>query len=116
MSETSDDRPWPPTQLTIPLRKPISVGGEDVSELQLREPTAGEWEQIEAKPAHLQRTFAISLVGAVPLKEAAKLSIGDAVLAEDYLASFFEIARATPVWSRRTSRGPSDGTLSSSED
>jgi hypothetical protein len=116
MSETSDERPWPPETLKLQLRKPLELAGEAVTSLSLREPTAGEWAQIEAKPAHEQRAFAIHLIAELPLQLANKVSIGDAVLAEDYLASFFEIARAMPVWSKPSSPGSTAGTPSSSDD
>jgi len=53
-------------QLTVPLRKPVSLGDLTYTELKLREPTASEWKQWDKLTGIAADTKAISVVAGVP--------------------------------------------------
>lgn len=85
---------WPEPDLTVPLRRPVEFKGETYEHLQLREPTGAEWELIFAHPVKTRRRFGVSLISGVPMGACALMGIGDLVVAEAYLNSFFEVGQA----------------------
>lgn len=88
---------WPPADFDMPLRAPVSLGGETYDSLSLREPTGDEWEKILAVPEAQRRRKAVSLVAGVPMGACALMGIGDLVRAEAYLNSFFETGQLIGV-------------------
>jgi hypothetical protein len=89
---------WPQADWEMPLRKALTLpeGGE-IASLQLREPTEAEWETAKAKEPALQRRSLIAAVSGVPVQVVARMGIGDAVRAEEYLSSFFAAGLAIGV-------------------
>lgn len=82
--------PWPSDDWEMPLRKPVSVAGENVSALKLREPTCEEWEDCLAQPSLKQRRYIVSKVSGIPMAIVGQMGIGDVTRAEEYLLRFFE--------------------------
>lgn len=81
-------RDAPPDRIDITLVKPIELGGETISTISLREPTAGEIEDFERSPQTLMTT-AISTLAAIPHASAKKLGARDFNACRDYLLYFF---------------------------
>jgi hypothetical protein len=78
-----------PDELVITLRKPIEFGGETYTELTLREPTAGEYEQVDnVKGPTATDIIMVSLVSGVPKQVIAKVGMRDLNKAAKYLGSF----------------------------
>lgn len=88
---------WPPAEFELVLRKPVTLEGQTVDRLQLREPTCWEWEQIVGQPEDNQRKFAVQLISGVSMTMIKQMGIGDVVRAERYLIRFFEVGRTIGV-------------------
>lgn len=84
---------WPADELDMPLRKPVTVAGETVTSLKLREPTCAEWEDCLAQPSIKQRRHIVSTVSGIPAGIVATMGIGDVTRAEEYLMRFFEVGQ-----------------------
>lgn len=79
-----------PAEFVVTLRKPIEAAGQTISQLDLREPTAGEWMEFE-KEHDLAADFrAISLVSGIPLNAVRQIGARDLIVAGAYLAGFLE--------------------------
>ena len=80
-------------EMTITLRKPVTVGGETVFELALREPTVAELEQFTLQAAKAGEIKAISSliasVSGVSIAAIQKIGVRDFKIAEKYLSDFF---------------------------
>jgi hypothetical protein len=74
--------------LTLPLREALSLGSEVYSEITLREPTAGQLEEIAAVPAHKAGIKAVSLCGGVPETIVRQMKSRDFKKAENFVLSF----------------------------
>ncbi len=77
------------------LRKPVSMGGKEgvnITELHLREPTAGELDTASRVPGSnvTQAIKLISLVSKVPVKAIEQISQRDLAEASDFLGSFVD--------------------------
>jgi len=78
-----------PEELIITLRKPVEFGGQVYSELKLREPTAGEYEQVDnVKGATATDILMVSLVSGIPRQVVAKIGMRDVGEAARYLGRF----------------------------
>ena len=97
--EPDQAQTWPEPTLDIVLRNPVTIGEETYDRLCLREPTAGEWEEIFAHPSATRRRYAVSRIAGVPMNAVKVMGVGDVVRAEAYLSSFFNIAQVMSVTS-----------------
>lgn len=78
-----------PDELTVTLRKPVTVGDITISELKLREPTVGELEKATAKGTDLhQAKMLVSIVAGMAPEFIDRIGARDFKLAADYLANF----------------------------
>lgn len=96
---------WPDPTLFLELRTPVeNADGTPVTVLQLREPTGAEWDEILAHPDASRRRFGVSKVSGLPMATVGKIGIGDLLVAEDYMLSFFDIGQEIAARSRPNSR------------
>lgn len=77
-----------PDTMALALSKPVEFGGEMLAELNLKEPTAGQLEQISAVPSHQAGIKAVSLSAGVPEKVIRDLSARDFKRAENFVLTF----------------------------
>lgn len=77
-----------PDQLTVNLRKPVSLGEETYDRLELREPTAAEWSQFDKVDGVDGDVLAISIISGVPRAAVAKIGTRDLLVGARYLARF----------------------------
>ncbi len=77
-----------PDELVITLRKPVTLGSETYTQLQLREPTAAEWEQWDKLDGVALDIKAVSVVSGVPLPAVQKIGARDLVIGARYIARF----------------------------
>lgn len=86
-------------ELTLPLRKPLATAKGDVSELKLREPTAGELDKFTraiAKDGSVAATLLlISLIAGIDKPFLERLGTRDFQAASDYLSSFMNASPET---------------------
>lgn len=76
-------------ELTITLRKPVTIGDITYDKLQLREPTAGQLEKSTNATSNVGAVInLISTVAVVPRKVVESLSQRDFQEASDFLESF----------------------------
>ena len=76
-------------EITIPLRKPITLGDLVYSELKLKEPTAGQIEKASASTSGAGSVInLISIVAVVPRRVAEGLCQRDFQEASNFLESF----------------------------
>lgn len=76
-----------PTELTLPLKRPVRSGDKEITSLVLREPTALDLEQADGDFGLLAR---ISGVDAVSL---GKLAVSDLVKANEYVSHFSRLGQ-----------------------
>lgn len=76
-------------ELTITLRKPVTIGDLTIDKLELREPTAGQLEKASSAASSVGMVInLISAVAVVPRKVAESLCQRDFQEASDFLESF----------------------------
>ena len=79
-----------PDEMTIPLDKPIiTTAGENVSELRLRAPTAGEWAKADKLTGFDQDIFLVGAVTGATKGSVEGLPAYIVAQAGEYLGSFF---------------------------
>jgi len=90
-----------PEQMTLELSKPVTLGSETYSVLELREPTVGEVEKAQRAQrgadgsATASDIVLVSLVSGVPKPAVEKIVYRDFRKAVEYLAVFLEGGPAT---------------------
>ena len=77
-----------PPELTVTLRKPVTLGSETYSELRLREPTAAEWMQFDKLSGIEADVMAVSIVSGVPRPAVAMLGARDLLEGARYISRF----------------------------
>lgn len=77
-----------PDEIVITLRKPIEHNGETISELTLREPTAGEMEEWDKLSGIAADRKAIAIMAGLPEGFVRKLPARDFNKAARFIASF----------------------------
>lgn len=85
MADGPDDLP---EELTVTLRKPVTLGSETYHELRLKEPTAAqvmEWDKLGGTEADIK---AVSVVSGLPEPAVRMLGIRDLTLAAKYISRF----------------------------
>lgn len=92
---TTDRKHWEiveqvglPDTLRIELRKPLSLGDLTWTYLDLREPTAAEWEQFDKVGGVTADITAIAIISGVPRPAVAMLGARDLRAAGKYIAAF----------------------------
>ncbi len=92
------DQSQQPDELTITLRKPITVGDQVYDVLELREPTAGEFEKM-TKLASTNPTgsliLLISLVTGIALPIINRIGVRDMNAAGEFLMGFMQPGQPT---------------------
>ena len=88
MTDITADAPL--EQLTITLRKPVTLGTVSYTTLHLREPTAAEWEQWDKLSGVAADTVAVATVSGVPLPAVRMIGTRDLIRASRFLAGFLE--------------------------
>ncbi len=85
-----------PDTLVIPLRKPLTdpAGGE-VSEIKLREPTAGEIEQMASVPTAGSGVFSVHLIAGLPQATVRQIPAREFNKAQNYILGFMQDAQPT---------------------
>jgi len=87
------DQPTPtvpelPEDLTVLLRKPVTLGSMTYSELKLREPTAAEWQQWDKLEGIDGDIKAVSVVSGVPEPAIRLIGARDLIQASRYIGAF----------------------------
>ncbi|QCO13992.1 phage tail assembly protein [Azospirillum brasilense] len=77
-----------PDEKTIILRKPVEFAGRTYSELQLREPTLGEFADACKHEGVTSDIFLIAAVTGIEVQAVRKIGYRDAKEARDFLAVF----------------------------
>jgi Phage tail assembly chaperone proteins, E, or 41 or 14 len=93
MRDDTMEPPAPPEQpdeLVVTLRKPVEFAGKIYDELRLREPTAGEMEEISKHSGTAGTIFAIAQVSGTPIGAVRRIGVRDMNKAGDYLLGFLE--------------------------
>jgi hypothetical protein len=80
----------------ITLRKPVELGPLTYTELNLREPTAGELEKASKTGSRVGETISlITLIAKIPRTAAEKLSQRDLLEAADFFGTFYPSGEPT---------------------
>lgn len=78
-----------PDAISFPLRKPLTVAGDTLTVLTLREPTAGQLELYADLEGFARKIKAASVMAAIPDSAAASIGVRDLKQIEAYLDAFF---------------------------
>jgi hypothetical protein len=82
-------------ELVLPLRKPVALDDRQVTELKLREPTAGELEAFNRATGWARDIAAVAAVTGIPSDAAGKILGGDLKRAMRFIESFLHAAPTT---------------------
>ena len=92
-----DEKQPIPETLSITLRRPVKIGDVEYAVMTLREPTAGEMEQVDGESGWAKKVAMIALVSGIPAKLLEEVGVRDIDLATAYLARFSEIEQIAPI-------------------
>jgi hypothetical protein len=79
-----------PDEMTITLRKAVTLGEASWSELNLREPTAEEWSRWDKKTGIEADIIAVSAVSGLPEPAVRKIGARDLAKASRFIARFLD--------------------------
>ncbi len=81
-----------PTEKTLTLRKPVTHAGETISELTLREPTAGEMKGLDSLRGQDYVIKLVAISSGTPLPTIEKLVQRDVLDALEFVTGFWNAA------------------------
>lgn len=82
------ETPAQPDELTITLRKPVMLGSETYTALELREPTAAQWQQWDKLDGVEADIKAVAIVSGVPETAVKMIGARDLTRASRFIAGF----------------------------